>query len=400
MKRKLFIFAWEYFGYHSLPGVALSRRITQVSNSFNKNGWDVYVIYKDQRNECGSQPFVVIKDQDNITRIPVKLSTNINPTNQAPLLRQITTFYYTLTKGDRTYEWIHDVIRHFPSFNIPKPDLILSFFTPRGPLSVGAYFAKKFNVPWIADLQDDLINGMSPRMHAASHQWAKKILSTAKAVVQVSPEWAAIETKVLGRPVDTIRHVVPDNRIAGLVSNPKPSNAPFTILYGGNINKQYQGLDVLLEIAERKNELNGPIQLVFAGHENVYKQLMNELNSKMDIVYHRWLDPKAYQQLILDCDCSLVLPWSKPPRLVIPSKFYEICLFNKPILIAGKDTGAFEILFKEWQHSPISFGEASFHIQAINNAIAGDYSKLFNLQNCKGPILYEKDLYNSYMSLL
>ena len=396
--RRLLIFAWEYYGYHSKQGAALSRRITQVAEAFKSNGWEVVVIHRDHLDEGKGQPFYIQNEQNGIKRIEVKLSKNIAP-GKNPVFRMAETMFYLTFRGDRTYRWAQDVITHYDELKIEKPSLIISFYTPRGPLYLGNYFSKKLGIPWIADLQDELTEGISPSMYGNCRFWARKTLASAAAVVQVSGEWAEAEQKFLGRKVAVIRHAVPDVPTADVIAKPR-IDTPFTVFYGGSIDFNNQSLTVLRELLSRSSSFLKPVKITFAGNEATYDRFKKSLGEAAPVEYLGWLDDKKYREAITRCDCCLVLPWSTLPRQVIPSKFYELCAFNKPVWIVGNDTGAFDHLMTEWGHPRVTTGDVEMQLKALNKAISGDTGLMFNLANCEGAILRTGDIYGRYMALL
>ncbi len=133
----------------TIPGKErhFQKRPRQVAESFNTNGWDVTVIHKDQKNENIDKDYSVSFEENGVKRISVRLNKDVSYINKYPLLRKIETLYYTTFYGDRTYKWATDVVNNFSSFNIAKPALIISFFTPRVPLYLGNYFSRKLGAP-------------------------------------------------------------------------------------------------------------------------------------------------------------------------------------------------------------------------------------------------------------
>ncbi|NCX96667.1 MAG: hypothetical protein EBX41_09755 [Chitinophagia bacterium] len=310
-------------------------------------------------------------------------------------------FLHVLFKGDRSNKWAKDVQREFANLKIPTPQLIIGFYTPRVPLTLAEYYAKQFNIPWFADLQDDLIDGIARNMHGFSLSWAKRVLKSAKTVIQVSPEWAKAEAEGLGRNVVCIRHVVPapDNALKSVRENPPPLNNTFTIFYGGSINFNYQRLDILNQVSKQLPP-DKKVVLSFAGTEAMYKKMEQHLEGNITLQNAGWLDAESYHRQVLSAHCCLVLPWALPPRQVIPSKFYEFCQYDKPIWIVGNDTGSFSSLFNEWQHPKIPTGDASYQLQTLLNALNGDYSGMFLPSRCQNAPLTEARLYEAYTKYL
>ncbi len=403
MKKRLLIFSWEYNGYHSVQGTALSKRPRQVAESFNDNHWDVTVIHRDGINECGNEPFKINTEKNGITRIVVKSKDDTDIITENAVLRKLETLYYLTFHGDRTYKWAKDVIANFDKFGIrDKPDYLLSFFTPRVPLFLGNYFSQKLGAPWLADLQDPIYEGVSKKSWFFCRRWMKSILSSAHAIAHISPEWAKIDAERLGMTVSTIRHAIPPK-----VSMPEDLNnerflreyaGNFNVFYGGSISPDIQSLRLLKDVISHAGQLGIHVKVLLAGNNQAYTLFRNELG--MDVVKHLgWLSPAEMNRYIFNCNCTLVVPWSKE-RIGIPSKFYELCSYPKPIWVIGNDLGAFKSLLQEWQHPAIDVGNLGYQEMALMAAVKNDYSHMFNLSNCKGSTLTTQGLYAEYSRLM
>jgi len=402
MSKQLLIFAWEFHGYHSVQGTALSRRIKQVADGFRDNGWKVTVIHKDQREESGDNEYKISIEPNGIKRIAIKGPTGDSKDllNQPVLKRKLGTIYYTIFGGDRSFQWAKRVIKYFNSLDIETPDLILSFFTPRGPLYLGNYFSKKLKAKWIADLQDPIDEGISPVLLGACIKWMRKILRTAHAIVHVSPEWAKRDEEMLRLKINTIRHAVASKTIGSNEAIQNRNDNEFRIFYGGSLNAPHQSLSLLKKVISSVDTKPVQLKLFLSGTEKTLTVFKKELGDLIEIVSLRWLDRDDYLQTILQCDCTLLIPWSTPGKLIIFSKFYDQSGIDKPIWIVGEDTGAFALLLNEWQHPSLPVGDFEFQKKALLAATKKDYSYMFDVKKCKGKIIREADLYHEYMKLL
>ncbi len=396
---RLIVFAWEYYGYHSKGGTALSRRVAQVANSFLDNGWSVTVVHKDQIGESGNNSYY-IEEKGTFKRISVKQQHNTDPSSIAnPFVRKIQTAYYVLFKGDRSHQWTNDVLAIQDVILSNKPDLIISFYTPRGPLTLGSVFSQITSTPWIADLQDELKEGLSTQMISLSRMWAEKILKSAAAVVQVSPEWAEQDSIFCGRKVSCIRHAIP---VVNSLTPSKQNSDYFDIFYGGSLHKGSQSLHILVEVFKqlKLKNLTSKIRLVLASNSDTVSTISECLSPYVTIKSMGWLSQDEYLTVIAQCNCFLVVPWSSLPRKVIPSKFYELCAWDLPIWVVGEDTGAFEILMREWEHPLLESNNIEKQTKLIEDILNGVDNKLFRISNCKGNPLYTSSLFDSYQQLL
>ena len=402
-QKQLLIFSWEYLGYHSVQGTALAKRPRQVAESFTKNGWQVVLIHRDGRGECGEKPFTIHYEQSGVIRIPVKMTRSYDDKDRNALVRKLSTLFYVAFRGDRSYRWAVDVIRNFDNINKEvtiKPDEIIAFYTPRGPLHLGNYFSKKLGVPWIADIQDPIAGGISNSSLAAATRWMHNTLKSAKAIVHISPEWAAIDAAQVQLKFDTIRHAIPH-----AIASPstytdvlKDYKDCFNVFYGGSMSAAIQSLDLLKKVADHAATIGIKVVVHLAGNDNAYRIFKEGLGEQY--IHHLgWINAELMNNYIFSCDCTAVIPWSKV-RVGIPSKFYELCSYPKPIWVIGYDLGAFDSLMKEWQHPEIKFGDFEYQKEALMLAAKSNYSKLFNLSNCKGQYLLADGLYQEYTQLM
>jgi hypothetical protein len=393
--KRLLIVALEYQGYHSKQGAALSRRVKQVADDFVRIGWQVTVIHRDAVGEVMSGAFVTSTEQNGVHRISVKDGQQRFLFDGNSFVRKLRTLYYLLYFGDRYYTWAKNVLKYFPGFGLQSPDLIISFFTPRAPIVIANKLARYYKTKWIADLQDELREGLSsPSSQKVSYVWVRKTLTEATAVVQVSPEWAQQDADVIGKPVATIRHAV----ALPLFTNAKPDNDTFTVFYGGSLDIRNQSLDLLAKVLA--DGIGKKIKLVLATSDAVYLHFKAVVGSYVEIEHVGWVSYEKYCSLVAASDCCLVIPWSTVPRKVIPSKFYEICQYNKPTWIVGPDTGAFTSLLAEWGHAGIPVGDVAYQVQALQAALDGDFSKMFNFSTCTKEVVYSNSLAAKFLELI
>lgn len=396
--KHLLIFAWEYNGYHSVRGTALSKRPRQIAESFLKSGWQVTVIHRDHREESGVQPFFSSVEKSGVHRIAIKAGKDTELLHANPLLRKLETLFYVALRGDRTYKWSADVIKQFDSIPFSsKPTYIFGMFSPRVTLYLGNYFSKKLDIPWIADLQDPIYEGVSRKSWPMLNKWMRSTLRTAHAVSHISPEWAAIDAERLSMPVATIRHA-----IANPIDLPKVAGEgnkhEFRVFYGGSISADIQSLDLIKQVIENVAKAGVTVKIVLAGNENA-RGIFSESLGESTIDYKGWLSTDEMNRVIAGCNSTLVVPWSKE-RIGIPSKFYELCAYAKPIWIAGYDLGAFKSLLEEWAHPPLEIGDVIWQTSAIMKACKGDFNEMFSLPACKGNLLTEADLCSAFERLM
>jgi hypothetical protein len=398
MKNHLLIFAWEYNGYHSIRGTALSKRPRQLAESFIKHGWDVTVIHKDQRGESGENPFYMSIEQSGVHRVAIRATDETEVTRSNTLVRRLETLYYVSFRGDRTYRWSDDVIKNFDQLPLQsRPTYIIGMFSPRVPLFLADHFSRKLNVPWVADIQDPIYEGVAKKMWPMLNKWTRNVLKSAHAISHISPTWAAIDAARLDRKIDTIRHAIPKPVTLPEVASTEADNI-FRVFYGGSIAENIQSLDVIKQVIDRLAAAGTTLRVVLAGNENALKIFTDGIGAS-NLEYKGWLAQDAMYREIARCQCTLVVPWSKE-RIGIPSKFYELCAYPKPIWIAGHDLGAFKSLLVEWGHPAIETSDIEWQYNAIIKAAKGDFSQLFQTGACTEPMLTEDGLATAFEALI
>jgi len=396
--KHLLIFAWEYNGYHSVQGTALSKRPRQIAESFVKQGWQVTVIHKDHRGESIDKAFFSKMESSGVHRISIKSTKDTEAVPSNPFIRKLETMFYVSMRGDRTYKWSVDVKKNFGQLPLrSKPTYILGMFSPRVPLYLGNYFSKKLGIPWMADLQDPIYEGVSRKSWPMLNKWMQATLRSAHAISHISPEWAAIDSERLNLPISTIRHAIANPILFPPIKITTMANA-FRIFYGGSISADIQSLDLVRRVIENTAKNGVIVKIVLAGNDRARKLFCDSVGEE-NIDYKGWLSVNDMNRVIAECDCTLVVPWSKE-RVGIPSKFYELCAYNKPVWIAGYDLGAFKTLLAEWEHPAIEVGDIELQTDAIFRAANGDFGSLFHINACAGDLLWEDGLCAAFERLM
>ncbi len=192
----------------------------------------------------------------------------------------------------------------------------------------------------------------------------RQTLKSASAIVHVSPEWAQVDAGILNRNVHTIRHAVVKS-IAHSISGNNVNSNIFNIFYGGSIIPGVQSLALLKRVILSASTNN--IKVFLAGNSATHAYFQKELGNDL-VNYLGWLSSEEMNQIISNSNCTLVIACSKE-RVCIPSKFYELCAYEKPIWVIGEDAGAFSSLFNEWGHASIAIDNFEYQIKALNAAL-------------------------------
>jgi hypothetical protein len=376
----LLLLSWENPSEPSRQGTALARRVKQVLDGLCQYDCSITLVHYDHNNEVLDGHYYYnfnTINQASVHRYAV--SAQINEDKNS-VIRKLKTLCYSLTIGDRSGIW---GVRSFRLLRnkITKPDLILSFFTPRGPILLGFLFSKYFKSKWQVDFQDEFDHGLSSYLRWSTKLWTTQILKKAKLLTHVSPEWARRDGILLKKEFKVVRHAVNFNTpVLSLTKD----NLDYTILYYGSLDFVKQNPSVFFAAFNSINsEAHSNIIFSYAGQKSVFDTFLTYVEDTRKIKYLGWLNQEKLYEEINKSDCLLLLPWSAPGRQVVPSKMYEYASFSKPVLITGDDTGSMISLLKEWHHPNVVLRDADKVKCALKAILEGDDSRFFSKTKCK-----------------
>lgn len=389
---RILIIAWEIPQFNSRQGKALSIRIGQVISGLCALGHEVLVVHRDQCQEV-QQGEVKVDRWDfqgkAIERIVVKEKAN---SAAYSFLRVAKTYYELLFLGDFSGRWAKYCFKLLKD-KIDKADAIVSFFTPRGPLLLGQLLGDYWNIPYFFDFQDEWDRGLRRDQRIVSNIWIKKVCSKASRLVHVSPEWAQRDSKYLKKQFKTLRHAVSNNRIAALPNK----DSLFRILYIGSISKDHQDVESFLH-AVQKLSIDTDVVFQYAGQPKVDEYLSSKITG-IKYEYLGWQEDDALNEYILNSSALLVFGWKSPSRMVVPSKLYYYMSFDKPILIAGKDTGSLASLINDWGHAECIHQNPGQIAKAILEGAKSNFSNYLVPSKCRN-VMKVDELVSEYNSII
>jgi hypothetical protein len=366
MKKVLFI-SYHNSDNKNVQSTALVRRVSQYESFFKEKGFEIdYIITRN--NE------IDINNWSNRT-----LEISINKYFDNKFINKIYIFFIMVLYGDIIGYSFYKNRKKIYDFLEGDYHLIISFFTPRGTIWLGNRLKKKLNVTWWVDLQDSLIEGLEGYNLSIGIKWLKNKLSIADEIIHVSPEWANEDFKHIQKKIGYFRHCIPE---LGLVSKrvQKKSNSSVKIIYAGNIH--FNAMDPTV-LASPLTKFKNRIEFQYAGIDPIAETLI-KMNIPVKKLGH--LEQEQLNEAYIQADVILILAWNKEGRKVIPSKFYEACAYKKPIIIVGHDTGAFQVLFKEWGHPNVINDSESMVEEALNGFLNNNLNNFFCIENCMYPI--------------
>lgn len=346
-QKNILLVCYEYEGYNSNQTTALVKRPRYVAENLAQRGYQVTVLFSYSKE---------IKEKKNYNKGSLELISvkyQFSSLVQNKILQKFRTAWLAYTKGDFSSEWTSAALRKIIQEKL-NFSTVICFYTPRGPLELGYQLAKKTSIKLIYDFQDPIYEGFpNPLSRILLDEYYKKIFKSTCAVSCVSKQWST-ELSRFFTETSYIPHAIEDpiKLVDDRVSN------KLVIFYYGSIDFNFQKVDSLLGFHNLVTSKipNLSIELKFAGNEQTYSELKSRFSNSLEVKYLGWLNKEQLHQEVASSDILCLLSWEVNERIGIPSKFYEYCRFDKPILILGEDAGGFEIEFgKEFAASFIPF---------------------------------------------
>lgn len=381
--RKVLFLAYHHPKNSNSQSAALVRRIGQYQQFFEKKKYVIdYITIENKVNHH------VSLENDRVLQVELKEYF------ENKILNKLFTLFLLYRFGDIIGYSFFIQRKKIDKFLRNDYDLMISFFTPRGTIWLGNELKKKFKMTWWVDIQDSLDEGLTKKNYSIGMNWLKNKLKSADFLIHVSPEWKALDEGRIEREILVHRHCIPDqSKRSNVLDSFFAEDAAnrIKLFYAGNIHFHAMRPDLL------KSSMNDPgFKYYYAGSEGVYEELRN---LGLDFTELGQLNEASLISAYQNTDIILIFAWTHPDRQVIPSKFYEACAFNKPIMIVGKDSGSFQVLFEEWGHPNVILETEEQVVFALENYFRGDLSNLFLATNCTNA-LSDKAQFSKFLNNL
>ncbi|HKP38222.1 MAG TPA: glycosyltransferase [Pyrinomonadaceae bacterium] len=231
-----------------------------------------------------------------------------------------------------------------------KADLILASSPPPTSLLVAHKLARKFNVPWIADMRDLWVDHhyyKQPRWRrAAETKMERRVLSSAAGLVTVSEPLAETLRAKYGKPTAVVLNgfdITDYPSGSGLVRN----NGVVKILYTGATYPGGQDPSALFEALRRLGPLGDKVRVKFYGS---FLNTIRETAAAHDVAHVVEVNaPIPYKESLkaqTEADILLLLLWTDPAqRGVYTGKLFEYIGARRPVLaIGGADCVAADLI--------------------------------------------------------
>ena len=337
-KPEILFLCWEYEGYNSAQTTALVRRPRYFAESLIQDGFSVTVLFTSEEqvdstyeNEAGGKLRLI-----SIPSVKQEIASS-------KLLNKFRTLIQLAKHGDFSGKWHEALASKIDALDL-KFDIVVAFFTPRGPLYSAYLLKERYTFKSIFDIQDPYHEGLSGGLSKTIvKKRFRKVMRSADVVFCVNKEWTRELEIDFGIKASYLPHVIEDPIIA---THPKRSqeNGKIVFFYSGSLEQDVQDPGLFFRCLEKlkKSGLYDSVEFRYAGNESKHNYFSTIVPVGVKYTYMGWLSKVDLFEEINKADVLCVFPMtSRTYKTCIPSKFFEFCRFPKPILIIGDDTGAF-----------------------------------------------------------
>jgi hypothetical protein len=391
-KPEILFLCWEYEGYNSPQTAALVRRPRYFAESLFQDGFSVTVLFTStehvdtiSENEAGGKLRLV-----SIPGVKQEIASS-------KLLNKLRTTWQLAMYGDFSGKWHEAVVNKIDSLHL-QFDVVVAFFTPRGPLYSAYCLKARHELKSIFDLQDPYHEGLTSTLSkVVLKNCFRRIMRSADVVFCVNKEWSRELEIDFGIKATYLPHVIEDPVVIddSMTTEEKSS---IVFFYSGSLEEDLQDPGLFFSCLDKleKSGLYDGVEFRYAGNESKHKYFSSSLPPGIKYTYLGWLSKESLYAEISNSDILCVFPiTSRTYKTCIPSKFYEFCRFAKPIMIIGDDTGAFaDEMGDSFDKQFVVRSEQSFleKIEAYNVADASGFfhaSEEFNYSYSL-PVVYQQ----------
>jgi glycosyltransferase involved in cell wall biosynthesis len=392
--RTVLIFAHECAPYHRVESTVGAQRPAQFAKYLPEFGWRAIVVCCDSRQRESAEradleslakqvrqtlrsaspgdsvviPTPSLKWDGWLDRCWRAMRSKHHRTNSAMAFGQK---FFTMAKfltGDYSQSWqpcariAAEVIAD--EMNV---DACLAEHSPDAGLFLARWFSGKYNVPWLADFRDPILQPLSPFARRLYAPVARRFLDTAVCTVNVNHVWAQLDHKLLRRPSLSIPNGFDPEEFVSPREDVRHDR--FTIAYTGNIISSQrleiflEGLALLRQAGDSKDFRS--IHFVYRGgasREVTRLAVEAGVGEIVDAGAH--IERSQALALLRRADALLLLSIANPEREdtflskgLYPAKTFEYFGARRPILCVPGDQGLLDALIQETRtglilHSP------------------------------------------------
>jgi len=230
-----------------------------------------------------------------------------------------------------------------------RPDIIYASATPFTSLLVAHDAARRFSVPWVAELRDLWVMGnayypFGGWRRSIEERLEQRVLATTRGLVTISEPLAEALRTIHQKPTCVVLNGFDpqDYPAAGIPKAESPSsNASLRILYTGAISNYGQRRDPspLFEALRSMGPEADRVRVVFCGwYLDTVKGIAARSGVQHLVEIHEPVSHREALRLQVSSDVLLLLLWDSPlERGVYTGKLFEYIGARRPILALGPD---------------------------------------------------------------
>lgn len=367
--RTVLIFAHECAPYHRRESTVGAQRPAQFARHLPARGWRAIVLccHRDERGVAPAEPVDARVQRALAGTLPDE--SVVIPTHSLPYDGALDRAWRALLPRDGTRNRVRDVLRKpltaaklrtgdYSQAWQPvarraaacvaeavRIDAVLGEHSPDAGLLLARWFSDRYGVPWIADFRDPILQPFSPIMRRLYAPIARRVLSTASTIVNVTPYWSALDAEEFGRPVMTI----PNGFEASEFPPGSGRRTHFTIANAGNIWAEMRP-DVFFAGLARLRGRVGPsrfaqVRFAYRGLAHDRVRAMAAAAGVTDVLdVEPYVPREAALQLLRDADVLLLFSIAPDPardrylqRGIYPGKVFEYFGAERPIICVPGD---------------------------------------------------------------
>ena len=256
--KTVLIFAHECAPYHRIQSTVAAQRPAQFAKYLPEFGWRAIVVCCDAEHRGTVWPSLsaISNDASNAMRIANISESVIVPTPSLPWDGPLDRLWHFTLKRSHKGRWNQLIRKPLTTAKLltgdysqawqpcaraaavaiagaTRIDACIGEHSPDAGLFLARWFSRSFGVPWIADFRDAILQPMRPLLRVMYAPIARRLLSSASFVVNVTPYWSELDARLFRRPIATIPNGYDPEEFEAPVDT--AMEAPFTVAYTGNI---------------------------------------------------------------------------------------------------------------------------------------------------------------------
>lgn len=224
-------------------------------------------------------------------------------------------------------------------------DVVIGEHSPDAGLHLARWFSARFCVPWIADFRDPILMPFTGVARLLYPLYARRLVASASATVNVTPGWARIDRRVLRRPAFTIANAFDSDEVPPQRAR---SPGPLRIVYTGQVFRPFQRLEVFLaglgELRCRAGVAADAVRFRYVGGaSDLVLRLATDAGVTAAVDVTSRVSRDEALRIQRDADVALIVGLTPNPAIdwsqcgFLPGKVFEYLGAGLPILCVPSD---------------------------------------------------------------